>query len=192
MSRTTNRTSVGFILDLGQVLNIHYIFLVNTFDGKFGGRNRGTKGFKVYVGESPQGPWNQVLQEELPDSRQMETVFPEIFQIQQTNGSYVKFELLSYWGIGGGLQYFTVIDYDPYKSPYKDGKECKTTHGKKCVFPFTFKGVTYTDCTKRSNYGVFWCSTKTDREGNYLPNYWGNCDIETCLGTYNILFLISA
>ena len=57
---------------------------------------------------------------------------------------------------------------------------CKTTTGpdqnKPCVFPFTFSGVTYTECTK-ANFDHLWCSTKVDDNGNFIQNHWGNCDI---------------
>ena len=58
--------------------------------------------------------------------------------------------------------------------------DCSTTDGKKCVFPFKYKDVTYNGCTKIKNKNVLWCSTKTDEQGNYITGgNWGNCS-ETC------------
>ena len=49
---------------------------------------------------------------------------------------------------------------------------------KKCIFPFTFDGVTYTShkgCAH--NKGGHWCSTKVDINGNHIGNRgnWGFC-----------------
>ena len=58
--------------------------------------------------------------------------------------------------------------------------DCSTTDGKKCVFPFKYKDVTYNGCTKIKNKNVLWCSTKTDEQGNYITGgNWGNCSV-TC------------
>ena len=52
---------------------------------------------------------------------------------------------------------------------------CKTQNGTTCVFPFIYKGVKYSVCTTVDNRETPWCSTNTDKEGNYVDNYWGNC-----------------
>ena len=54
---------------------------------------------------------------------------------------------------------------------------------KKCVFPFTFDGVTYTShkgCAH--NKEGHWCSTKVDINGNHIGNRgnWGFCG-STCI-----------
>jgi len=58
---------------------------------------------------------------------------------------------------------------------------CKTEKGKKCVFPFKYKNVLYTECTRRGGglfgTGLFaapWCSTGVDGNGNY-NGAWGKC-----------------
>merc|ERR1711942_212003 len=51
---------------------------------------------------------------------------------------------------------------------------CKTTKGQDCVFPFTFKGVTYQKCTQKGHTGA-WCSTKTNWKGQHVGGHWGNC-----------------
>ena len=38
---------------------------------------------------------------------------------------------------------------------------------KKCAFPFRYKGVRYTKCT-RKDASKPWCSTKTDAKGNHV------------------------
>ena len=69
-----------------------------------------------------------------------------------------------------------------YKCPSAPSKEeCKTTNGKTCVFPFIYKGVKYSGCTIVGRGGTPWCSTVTDKDGNYIEHptkflTWGNCD----------------
>ena len=57
--------------------------------------------------------------------------------------------------------------------------ECKTKGGSRknhtCVFPFTYNGVKYSACTD-TNHDVKWCSTKTDSDGYFISDEWGNCD----------------
>ena len=68
-----------------------------------------------------------------------------------------------------------------YKCPSAPSKEeCKTTNGKTCVFPFIYKGVKYSGCTIAGSGGTPWCSTVTDKDGNYIDHpsnfhTWGNC-----------------
>ena len=52
------------------------------------------------------------------------------------------------------------------------------------MFPFKYKGKTYSTCTnkvKRLTNNLPWCSTKVDKRGNHIGSKgnWGNCD-ETC------------
>ena len=51
--------------------------------------------------------------------------------------------------------------------------------GKPCVFPFTYKELTYTECTTFENNGTHWCSTEVDASGSYIDGKWGNCN-ERC------------
>lgn len=46
--------------------------------------------------------------------------------------------------------------------------------GKKCKFPFTFKGVEYSACTSKDNT-MPWCATAVDSNGNYVPSRYGTC-----------------
>ena len=43
-----------------------------------------------------------------------------------------------------------------------------------CVFPFRYKGRTYTKCTDyESTNGQPWCATKVDSDGWVLDHKWG-------------------
>jgi hypothetical protein len=60
---------------------------------------------------------------------------------------------------------------------------CRTTggtapKGSACVFPFTYSGTTYYNCTTESNIGKRepWCSTS-----QYFNGQWGNCNCSTWL-----------
>lgn len=57
--------------------------------------------------------------------------------------------------------------------------KCKTKKGINCQFPFTYKGKLYFDCPPDPvEEGEFWCSTKTDQNGNHITGkgYFGLCD----------------
>ena len=61
---------------------------------------------------------------------------------------------------------------------------CKATSGpasgSECVFPFNYKGVSYTGCTLFEDTKP-WCSTQTDANNNHVSGVdaWGYCDA-TC------------
>ena len=56
------------------------------------------------------GPWIPILDEELEDSRHLADPLPlqTFYLTEQTTSQYIKFELLSWWGDGGGLQFFDI------------------------------------------------------------------------------------
>jgi len=61
--------------------------------------------------------------------------------------------------------------------------ECKTVQDKACVFPFSYKGVTYNNCTNTgSDNGAAWCATQVDAEGEVVKNTWQDCQ-DGCPGT---------
>ena len=62
--------------------------------------------------------------------------------------------------------------------------DCHTNGGAdpsaQCIFPFTFGGIEYFECTYNGNYENEtkpWCSTKVDYMGNHIGNQgnWGYC-----------------
>ena len=61
-----------------------------------------------------------------------------------------------------------------------DVNEC-TTDGnegqqlRKCLFPWTYKGVTYDGCANPDSSPKLWCPTKLDGNGNFMENFWGYC-----------------
>ena len=63
-----------------------------------------------YSAVSGNGPWKEVVQETLEDSRQQKDPLPlQEFPFPSQIGRYVKLEVVSYYGHGGGLQYFNII-----------------------------------------------------------------------------------
>ena len=51
---------------------------------------------------------------------------------------------------------------------------CSTLEGTACVFPFTYDGVEYYQCTYK-NSPTPWCATKLDPNGTVIVNNWGDC-----------------
>ena len=62
--------------------------------------------------------------------------------------------------------------------------ECKSFNGKNCVFPFMYKGKSYTQCTKDySENEKFWCANEVEPfTRNIVNEQWGDCD-DRCPGT---------
>jgi len=54
---------------------------------------------------------------------------------------------------------------------------CRTDEEEECVFPFVYKGQTYTKCTTaESANNKPWCATKVFNESNeVIRNQWGDC-----------------
>eukprot|EP00092_Neocalanus_flemingeri_P026563 GFUD01028787.1.p1 GENE.GFUD01028787.1~~GFUD01028787.1.p1 ORF type:complete len:626 (+),score=118.16 GFUD01028787.1:104-1981(+) len=100
--------TASFILNLGCRQTFDGIKLVNTHNGQ--ARDRATKQFKLFSSQTASGPWTQVLDTQLGDSRQQQDPLPlqMIALDTQTTARFVKLELLSWWGDGGGLQYFGI------------------------------------------------------------------------------------
>jgi len=62
---------------------------------------------------------------------------------------------------------------------------CITTEDSKkaytaCDFPFTYDGITHTECTYYGGYSKPWCGTKTDENGLYQSGHWGYCNMDKC------------
>jgi hypothetical protein len=67
--------------------------------------------FRLSVSQSETGPWHNVLETTLEDSRQQMDPLPlQVIYLQsKVIGQFVKFELLEWYGQGGGLQYFDIL-----------------------------------------------------------------------------------
>lgn len=63
----------------------------------------------------------------------------------------------------------------------------KKQHKKDCVFPFTYRGKTYNDCTNDGDNGELpWCSLSKHYKGKFKYCYdFRNADL-SCLDTYTI------
>jgi hypothetical protein len=56
-------------------------------------------------------------------------------------------------------------------------KDSEEKESKRCVFPFSFKGKSYVDCTKdHSSNGAEWCATEVNKNGEVVFGQWGDCD----------------
>ena len=99
----------GFVMSLGNSSTVWGVSLRNTHNSWY--RNFSTKKFKVLGGATGNGPWEELLVADLEDSRMQNP--PPVQQLMFANPavvSFIKFELLEYWGDrGGGLQYFVPI-----------------------------------------------------------------------------------
>ena len=55
---------------------------------------------------------------------------------------------------------------------------CFTEDGKRCLFPFKFKGETFHSCIQNWSDRQPWCATKLDADGNFIrfdSTAWGHC-----------------
>ena len=96
----------GFVMSLGCKKTVVGVNLVNTHNA--GHHDRSTKKFRVLGSDTKDGPWEELLVSgDLEDSRRQSP--PPLQQLKLTKSadvSFIKFELLKYYGHGGGLQYF--------------------------------------------------------------------------------------
>ena len=54
--------------------------------------------------------------------------------------------------------------------------KCQTKEGKKCIFPFVYKGKTYDICTTvDSDNGDAWCAITVERNRSVPFGFWGDC-----------------
>ena len=54
------------------------------------------------------------------------------------------------------------------------GLQCRTLEGDSCIFPFSYKGVTYQSCTKTDSV-LAWCATEVTSSGKVVNKKWGDC-----------------
>ena len=106
----------GFIVDLGCTKMVSGVKLRNTHNAHK--RDRSTKTFRLLGSLNSNGPWQELLNENLEDSRQQNP--PPVQQLMfcaPVAIHFIKFELLEFWapgtgGEGGGLQYLATISSD--------------------------------------------------------------------------------
>ena len=97
-----------FVLDLAERAGpLNTVELVNTHNADY--KNWATKEFKVFLGNSSSGPWEEVVHQTLEDSREQTDPRPvKRFPFEKTEAQFVRFQQMSFYGSGGGLQYFAV------------------------------------------------------------------------------------
>ena len=66
-------------------------------------------------------------------------------------------------------------DEEKLSVPMCELKQCTTTSGQFCIFPFKFAGRTYSECITLGNNGTAWCSTRTDEFGNHVSGFEEEC-----------------
>ena len=106
----------GFILYLGCSKTVRGVSLRNTHGAHY--RDRSTKKFRILGSSTNNGPWQELLVADLEDSRNQDP--PPVQQLMFANSavvSFIKFELLDFYGNGGGLQYFAVREGSRKKNP---------------------------------------------------------------------------
>ena len=108
LSENGQTTDQGFVADLGSGQTaITGVKLVNTHNN--GHKDRSTQQFRVSMGDSASGPWTEKLTESLADSRQQDPPPLQTFTFDSDSQRFLKFEMLQYYGSGGGLKYFDVV-----------------------------------------------------------------------------------
>ena len=106
----------GFIMYLGCSKTVRGVSLKNTHNAGHGVRS--TKKFRILGSATNNGPWQELLVADLEDSRNQDP--PPVQQLMFANSavvSFIKFELLDFYGNGGGLQYFAVREGSRKKNP---------------------------------------------------------------------------
>ena len=97
----------GFIMYLGCNKTVTGVALKNTHNAR--SRDRSTRKFRILGSSTKSGPWQELLVADLEDSRNQDP--PPLQQLIFANSavvSFIKFELLEYYGYGGGLQHFVI------------------------------------------------------------------------------------
>ena len=100
-----------FILDLGEATQVDGIELQNLGPLM---TDRHAKEIKVFLSDSEDGPWEEIISEVLPDTRNDKEDLPILhFATRgQTLGQYLKCQILSNYGTYGGLHYFGLYTGD--------------------------------------------------------------------------------
>eukprot|EP00092_Neocalanus_flemingeri_P086993 GFUD01109694.1.p1 GENE.GFUD01109694.1~~GFUD01109694.1.p1 ORF type:complete len:264 (+),score=6.00 GFUD01109694.1:88-792(+) len=94
-----------FFYDIGCSKLIRKFMIKNTHSADH--NNAGTANFKIYVRNEQTEPWSLVVSDRLQDVRKNPNpLFPEEILVSATVARFVRFDIESYYGDGGGLQYF--------------------------------------------------------------------------------------
>jgi hypothetical protein len=92
-------------VDFGSCIRIAGIRLKNTHNARF--KDRATKKFALFGAMTTDGPWTKLMEQGLEDARQQASPPAKRFELEQeAEVRFIKFEMLDFWGSGGGLQYF--------------------------------------------------------------------------------------
>ena len=79
--------------------------------------------FQVYLGDSAYGPWTRVVYSTLPDPRKTDRRISSVpaysYSISPRCAQYVRFRIVSWYGSGGGLQYFSTCPLGISSLDYK-------------------------------------------------------------------------
>merc|ERR1711973_697657 len=120
-----------FVLRFDQSRTVDTITIVNSHNPCC--NDRGTNEFKVYLADSEYGPWTEVLHDYLEDTSNTNateaSVPPRVFNLPNpTCGRFVRFQIISWYGKGGGLQYFSTcpLKCDEGWEPHKN--KCYKTY----------------------------------------------------------------
>ena len=73
----------------------------------------------------------------------------------------------------------------------KQSELCTTTsryNNKPCVFPFIYKDISYSQCTK-VEHNQLWCPTEVDAYGKYISGKYGECNSNCGTGTLIYRFI---
>ena len=83
---------------------IYGFYIKNTHNAE--GNDRGTKDFKIFSSDSEDGLWTEIISGSLPDARNETDVPTQSFTLNSSvTTQYIRFQIESYYGLGGGLQY---------------------------------------------------------------------------------------
>jgi len=80
------------------------------------------------------------------------------------------------WCATSVSRFGTVVDWGDCQASC-----CSTIHGERCIFPFTYRGTTYRECTAVDSPTGPWCATSVSRVGTAVD--WGDCQASCHLFT---------
>ena len=87
--------------------------------GKGGYTTWATREFKISGAKNVNGPWQTLVEDKLSNTTGGNAASLLNFTFEQpVEVQYLRFDLISYWGKGGGLQYFAAIPATSKKHQY--------------------------------------------------------------------------